>query len=93
MTNAARQIAQHQSRIRQLKRDAVFGGLFLVLLLALVVCAFRFDWHILAKVALLLPAFGMLMHAAAPYTRIADHRRKIAALEAERNEAHHHPRP
>jgi hypothetical protein len=76
-----RQIAQHRARIATLKRDAVIGGVTLAVLLALVACAFGFEWHPLIKALLVVPTLGMLFHSAAPYTRMSEHRRKLRELE------------
>ena len=79
--NVNRQIAQHQARIRMMQRQAIFGGAILAVLLALCASAFVFEWHVTLKVLLIVPPLGTLLHAAAPYTRIRDHRQKIRELE------------
>jgi len=77
-----RQIAQHRARIATMRRDAVVGGLILAVLLVLTACAFVLHWHALLKALLIVPTVGMLFHAAAPYTRMSEHRRKLEELEA-----------
>jgi hypothetical protein len=86
--NVNRQISQHQARIKMMQREALIGGVTTALLMALTICAFAFHWHIVLKVLLLLPTLGMLAHAAAPYTRIRDHRRKLRELEARKDSDH-----
>ena len=81
-----RQIAQHRARIKMMQREAAFGGLALAALLALSICAFAFRWHPLIKGLLILPTLGMLVHSAAPYTRMSQHRRKLRELEAQKDE-------
>jgi hypothetical protein len=66
-----------------MRREAAIGGLILVVLLVLTTCAYVFRWHPLIKALLIVPTLGMLVHSAAPYTRMADHRRKLKELEAQ----------
>lgn len=83
-----RQISQHRARIAALRRDAIIGAIILAILLALTACAFAFGWHPLLKAVLIVPTLGMLLHSAAPYTRMAAHRRKLAELERQKGDKH-----
>ena len=82
--NVNRQIAQHKARIALMKRNAFWGAIMLIVLVPLTVCAFVLNWHPLVCALLTLPTLGTIAHAAAPYTRIADHRRKLRELEAQK---------
>ena len=80
-----RQIAQQRARMATLRRDAVIGGLILVVLLVLTTCAFVLHWHPLLRALLIVPTLGMLFHSVAPYTRMSDIRRKLEELETRKN--------
>ncbi len=82
-----RQIAQHRAQIAIMRRDALLGGLLLAALLMLTTSAFVLRWHLVIRVLLLIPTLGMLFHAAAPYTRMSEHRRKLKELEMQRGSA------
>ena len=83
-----RQIAQHRARIATMQREAVIGGLITVVLATATLCSFAFQWHPVIRALLLVPTLGMLAHAAAPYSRIKEHRKKLVELEAKRGGAH-----
>jgi len=81
-------MAQHHVRIRAMQRAAVLGGIVLACLLTLTICSFLFQWHRGLKALLIILCLVNLLQAAAPYTRIQDHRRKLRELQAQQDGVH-----
>ncbi len=81
--SAQRKAAQHQAQIRQIKRDLAINTPVIIGCLILTICAYFYDWHILAKMFLSFVSFMQLMHLPNLFTKLYDQRKKLAETEVE----------
>jgi len=75
-------IAQHDSQIRRIKRDIVINVPIIITCLALTICAYWYDWHIVLKVFLSFVSFMQLMHLPNLFTKLQDQKKKLAEIES-----------
>jgi hypothetical protein len=79
--STSRAAAQHRAQIRDLRRRIAINTPIIAACTTAAVCAFVFEWHILARVVLGIIAFMQLMHLPGLFTRLAEQKRKLAATE------------
>jgi hypothetical protein len=74
---------QHNAQIRQIKRDIAINVPIILGCLTLTICAYLYDWHILAKVFLSFVSFMQLMHLPNLFTKLHGQKKKLAEVEVE----------
>ena len=76
-------LTQHHAQIRQIKHNIAINTPIIIGCLILTICAYFYDWHILAKVFLSFVSFMQLMHLPNLFTKLHDQKKKLAETEVE----------